>query len=190
MLSYETMRPRTVSTPEVEEIVETVAVCYQCGTCSGSCPVVPAGGMDYTPRAIMRMLQAGMEDEVLSSETIWTCATCFSCAVRCPREIDITEVMMRLRNLALTRGHPARTNVGRRGRIYNWDFMQIVRRFGRMYELELVLRYHLRTNPLNLLGMAPIGLTMFLKHKLKFLPSPAKGRKEVRDIFDRLEDKR
>lgn len=188
MLSYEAMRPRTVTIPGMAEVVESVAVCYQCGTCTGSCPVVPAGGMDYTPRAIMRMLQSGMEDEVLASETIWTCATCYSCAVRCPRDIDITDVMMRVRNLALIRGHRSRTNVGRRGRVYNRGFMQIVRRFGRMYELELVLSYHLRTNPLNLLGMAPIGVRMFLKRKLKFLPRPAKGREDVRKLFYRVED--
>lgn len=190
MFEFEAIRPRHETSPEVAEIVETVSVCYQCGTCSGSCPVVPAGGMDYTPRTIMRMIQAGREDEVLASTTIWTCATCYSCAVRCPRDIDITDVMMRLRNLARMQGYAARTGVPRRGRIYNTDFMDIVRRFGRIYELELVLRYHLQTNPLNLLGMAPVGLKMFLKHKLKLLPEVAEGRKEVQGIFSQLEDKK
>ena len=189
MRQYEAIRPRYETTPEVEKIVEAVSVCYQCGTCSGSCPVAPAGGMDYTPRTIMRMIQAGLEDEVLSSETVWTCAACYACAVRCPRDIDITDVMIRLRNLALIRGHPLRTDVARRGRVYNWDFTQIVRRFGRIYELELVLRYYLKTNPLGLLGMAPVGLTMFLKHKLRFLPDAIEGRKEIQGIFYRLEDK-
>jgi heterodisulfide reductase subunit C len=93
MFQYEAIRPRYETSPEVEKIVEAVSVCYQCGTCSGSCPVAPAGGMDYTPRIIMRMIQAGMEDQVLSSQTVWTCAACYSCAVRCPRDIDITDVM-------------------------------------------------------------------------------------------------
>lgn len=189
MFQYQAIHPRQETSPEVEAIVEAVSVCYQCGTCSGSCPVAPAGGMDYTPRTIMRMIQAGLEDEVLSSETVWTCAACYSCAVRCPRDIDITDIMIRLRNLALVRGYPPRTNVARRGRIYNWDFMQIVRRFGRIYELELVLRYHLKTNPLNLLGMAPVGLKMLRKGKLRFLPERAEGRKEVQGLFTELEDK-
>jgi heterodisulfide reductase subunit C len=186
MIESEAIRPRLKTSPEVKAIVEAVSVCYQCGTCSGSCPVVAAGGMDYTPRAIMRLVQAGLEDEVLSSETIWTCATCYSCAVRCPRDIDITDVMVRLRNLALARGHVAQSGVARRGRIYNRDFMRIVRRFGRIYELELVLRYHLKTNPFNLLGMAPVGVKMFLKHKLKLLPERAEGRDEVQGIFREL----
>ena len=188
MQAYEAIHPRQETSPEVETIVEAVSVCYQCGTCTGSCPVAPAGGMDYTPRIIMRMIQAGMEDEVLSCETIWTCAACYSCAVRCPRDIDITDIMVRLRNLALIRGYPARSGIARRGRVYNSDFMKIVRRFGRMYELELVLRYHLRTNPFNLLGMAPVGLKMFVKRKLKLLPELVEERSEVQDIFARLEE--
>jgi heterodisulfide reductase subunit C len=188
MFEYEAIRPRYETSPEVETIVAAAAVCYQCGTCSGACPVAPAGGMDYTPRIIMRMIQAGMEDEVLSSETVWTCSACYSCAVRCPRDIDITDIMIRLRNLALIRGYPARTGVARRGKIYNTDFMKIVRRLGRIYEPELVIRYHLKTNPLNLLGMAPVGLKMLLKHKLRLLPDAAEGRAEIRGIFYRLEE--
>ena len=188
MLQYEAIRPRYETSPEVEAIVEAVSVCYQCGTCSGSCPVAPAGGMDYTPRTIMRLIQAGMEDEVLSSETVWTCAACYACAVRCPRDIDITDVMIRLRNLALIRGYPARSGIARKGRIYNVDFMKIVRRLGRIYEAELVVRYHLKTNPLNLLGMAPVGLKMLMKHKLRLLPSSPEGKAEIKGIFYQLED--
>jgi len=186
MLQYEAIHPRYETSPEIEKIVEAVSGCYQCGTCSGSCPVAPAGGMDYTPRTTMRMIQAGLEDEVLASETVWTCSACYSCAVRCPRDIDITDVMIRLRNLALIRGYPARTGVAHRGKVYNTDFMEIVRRLGRIYEPELVIRYHLKTNPLNLMGMAPVGLKMLLKHKLRLLPDPIEGRREVQGIFYRL----
>jgi len=189
MLEYEAIRPRYETSPEVEAIVEAVSVCYQCGTCSGSCPVAPAGGMDFTPRTIMRMIQAGMEDEVLASETVWTCSACYACAVRCPRDIDITDVMIRLRNLALIRGHPARSGIARRGRIYNVDFMKIVRRLGRIYEPELVIRYHLKTNPLGLLKMAPVGLKMLLKGKLRLLPEGTKDKSEIRGIFYQLEEK-
>ncbi len=189
MQDYQAIHPHHETSPELAKIVELVSVCYQCGTCTASCPVVPAGGMDYTPRIIMRMLQAGMEDQVLASETIWTCATCYSCAVRCPRDIDITDVMFRLRNLALIRGYPARSGVARRGRIYNTDFMKIVRRLGRMYELELVLRYHLKADLLGLIGMVPAGVKMLLRHKLRFLPESVVDRAQVRGIFDRVEDK-
>lgn len=186
MRQYEAIHPRYETSPEVEKIVEAVSVCYQCGTCSGSCPVAPAGGMDYTPRIIIRMIQAGLEDEVLSSQTVWTCSACYSCAVRCPRDIDITDVMIRLRNLALIRGYPARSGIAHRGKVYNVDFMEIVRRLGRMYEPELVIRYHVKTNPLNLIGMMPVAIKMLLKRKLRLLPEPVKDKAEVRGMFYRL----
>ena len=166
---------------EMRAIAEEVAQCYQCGTCTGACPVVAVGGMDYTPRAIMRMVQAGLEDEVLSSQTIWTCASCYACVVRCPRDIEITDVMTQLRNVALKKGYKARA-----GQVYNEGFMDIVRRHGRMYEPELVVRYNLFTNPLNFIPLIPVALKMISKGKLRFLPDHPSGRAEVKGIFRHL----
>jgi heterodisulfide reductase subunit C len=42
----------------------------------------------------------GME-ESLDTNTIWVCTTCFNCEVRCPRGIDIANVMEALRQLVL-----------------------------------------------------------------------------------------
>jgi heterodisulfide reductase subunit C len=182
MTQSEAVRLGVETSAEMKPIEEMAAVCYQCGTCTGACPVAAAGGMDYTPRAIMRMIQAGMEKETLSSQTIWTCASCYACAVRCPRDIEITDMMTQLRNVALKKGYKAR-----RGKVYNEGFMSIVRRHGRMYELELVIRYNLLTNPLNFLGLLPVGLKMVLKGKLRYLPDHPKGRPEIRHMFDRLE---
>jgi heterodisulfide reductase subunit D len=81
---------------------ERVIACYQCGTCSGSCPTAPA--MDYTPRRILHMLRLGLGDRVLRSRAIWLCTTCYSCTARCPREIRITDAMISLRRLAVGRG--------------------------------------------------------------------------------------
>ncbi len=182
MSQREAIRLGVEISPEMKEIKEEVALCYQCGTCSGACPVNAAGGMDYTPRAIMRLIQAGLEDEVLSSQTIWTCASCYHCVVRCPRDIEITDVMTHLRNLALEKGYKAR-----QGKVYNEGFMGIVRDHGRMWEPRLVVQYNLLTNPLNFVGLAPVGLKMLAKRKLRLLPDHPPGRAEVRGIFDRLQ---
>jgi heterodisulfide reductase subunit C len=77
---------------------ENVDLCFQCGACSSSCPMTQE--MDYLPSKIVRMVQLGLE-EVLESKTIWTCMTCFNCEVRCPRGIDIANVMEALRQLVL-----------------------------------------------------------------------------------------
>lgn len=81
---------------------ERLVACYQCGTCSGSCPT--ASAMEYNPRSILHMLRLGLGERVLSSESIWLCTTCYSCTARCPREIQITEAMISLRRLVVDRG--------------------------------------------------------------------------------------
>jgi heterodisulfide reductase subunit D len=80
---------------------ERVIACYQCGTCSGSCPTATA--MDYNPRRILHMLRLGLGERVLRSQAIWLCTSCYSCTARCPREIKITETMLGLRRLAVDR---------------------------------------------------------------------------------------
>jgi heterodisulfide reductase subunit D len=81
---------------------ERIVVCYQCGTCSGSCPT--ASEMDYNPRRILHMLRLGLGERVLNSRAIWLCTSCYSCTARCPREISISDTMLGLRSLAVDQG--------------------------------------------------------------------------------------
>ncbi len=81
---------------------ERLVACYQCGTCSGSCPTAPA--MEYNPRRILHMLRLGLGSRVLQSQAIWLCTACYSCTARCPREIKISEAMITLRRLAVEQG--------------------------------------------------------------------------------------
>jgi heterodisulfide reductase subunit D len=78
---------------------ERLVACYQCGTCSGSCPTAPA--MEYNPRRILHMLRLGLGRRVLESQAIWLCTACYSCTARCPREIKISDAMIGLRRLAV-----------------------------------------------------------------------------------------
>ena len=90
---------------------ERIRLCIQCGTCSASCP--NADRMDYTPREIIAMARAGMRDEVLSANSMWFCASCYLCTVRCPRDIKPTELMHALECLAVRDGTTtARTRTG------------------------------------------------------------------------------
>ena len=79
---------------------EAITVCDQCGTCSGSCPMVSE--MDVTPSQLMRMVQLG-QSETLDTKTMWVCASCFACTVRCPRGLDVSKVAEALRQLTLRR---------------------------------------------------------------------------------------
>ena len=79
---------------------EAVTACDQCGTCSGSCPMI--SGMDVTPSQLMRMVQLG-QSETLDTKTMWVCASCFACTVRCPRGLDVSKVAEALRQVTLRR---------------------------------------------------------------------------------------
>jgi len=78
---------------------ETITLCDQCGTCSGSCPMVAE--MDVTPSQMMRLVQLGQSSEALDSKTMWLCASCFACTVRCPRGLDVSKVAEALRQVTL-----------------------------------------------------------------------------------------
>ena len=84
---------------EVEELCgENLFGCYQCGTCSAGCPYIE--DMDLTPDEVIRYVVLD-KNEVLNSKTIWICSSCFTCAERCPRDINITKIMEALRQILL-----------------------------------------------------------------------------------------
>ena len=84
---------------EVEDLCgENLYGCYQCGTCSAGCPFVEE--MDLAPDEVIRYVVLDKK-EVLNSKTIWLCSACFTCAERCPRDINITKIMEALRQIIL-----------------------------------------------------------------------------------------
>jgi heterodisulfide reductase subunit C len=42
-------------------------------------------------------------EEVLDSQTIWTCAACLTCVARCPKGIDLPRIMEALRLISMQR---------------------------------------------------------------------------------------
>jgi heterodisulfide reductase subunit C len=82
--------------------------CFQCGTCTGGCPI-HALDPDYNCRRIIRMALIGLRDEVLKSKLIWYCSTCYTCYERCPQDVKITDIMNALKNIAVKEGfiHPS-----------------------------------------------------------------------------------
>ena len=89
---------------KVEEISgESLFSCYQCGMCSANCPMSFA--MDILPRRIMRLIHLGLEDDIAKCKTIWLCASCLTCAVRCPRGVNLCKVMEALRLISLRKNN-------------------------------------------------------------------------------------
>jgi heterodisulfide reductase subunit C len=104
---------------------EKITNCFQCGTCTATCPVRAIDDR-YNPRKILRMALLGMKDRVLSSDFIWLCSSCYQCYERCPQDVKITDVMTAIKNIAVKAGyvHPAYPNTA-----------QILSDHGRLYEI-------------------------------------------------------
>lgn len=167
---------------QVHEITELSGIeakkCYQCGKCSAGCPVSFA--MDATPRQIMRMLQFGMADKALKTKTIWLCASCQTCSVRCPKQVDIAKVMESLRIQAKKKKYISEKDID----LFHDLFLKSVEKYGRVHELGLILGS-------NIFGGKPFkdaeyGLPMLAKGKLKPLPHTIKDNGEVKKIFDNI----
>lgn len=157
---------------------EGVLRCIQCGTCSGSCQL--SEEMDYTPRRIIEMIRAGMRDEVLGSKAIWYCASCYTCTVRCPSNIKVTEIMYALKSLAIRRGYTKPRDLSP---TFYSTFLDVSKAFGRMDEMQLMLRFGLRTNLMRLVKLGPFGARLFLKGRIKVVPQRLKNMREFRKLI-------
>lgn len=159
---------------------EKVEVCYQCKKCSAGCPVAYA--MDLLPNQVLRHLQYGHREKVLGSKTIWICASCYACSVRCPNGIDIAKIMDTLREIALRSGtKPGEKEIP----VFHSVFLDTIKSKGRIHELSLILQFKMKTR--DFFKDASLGWKMYRKGKIKLLPSKFGGGREIREIFDLLE---
>jgi len=157
-----------------------VQACYQCGRCSAGCPVTPF--FDLLPMEVVRLGSYGIEDELLSSRTIWLCASCETCTTRCPNEIDIAHLMDVLRQRALEQGiKPAEPRIA----AFHRSFLRSVRRWGRTYEVGMLAAYKARSR--DFFGDLLLGWKMFRRGKLRLLPRKIRGRRQVKALFTRVE---
>ncbi len=78
--------------------------CFDCGTCTGVCPVSESES-DFDPRKILHMIKVGLKDQLLSSEVIWHCTHCDTCAFICPQEVQFSNVVDVLRQMAIREGY-------------------------------------------------------------------------------------
>lgn len=161
---------------------EKLLSCIQCGTCSATCPL--SHYMDYTPRKIIAMVREGFKDEVLSSLTIWLCASCYSCYVQCPRQIHITDIMYALKREAISRGgHPRRHPIPVLAR----EFFNRVKRHGRNTESRLLISLYLKTNPFAMFKEALLGMRLWLAGRLSLKTESIKRKKELQTILNAVE---
>ena len=150
--------------------------CYQCLTCTLSCPVLFA--MDYLPNQILRMIQLGARSEVLQSSTIWLCASCETCVTRCPNEIDIPRLMDALRQMSLEEKVSGKETVIP---AFHKIFLRSIRQWGKQYELGMLLELKFRVR--DFFSDFGMGIKMLRKGKLSLLPGRVRGYKEIEAFF-------
>lgn len=152
--------------------------CYQCRKCAVGCPLAYA--MDYAPAQLIHAIRLGMDQVVLQSKTVWLCAACETCTTRCPQDVDVAKVMDAVKIVAVRKGISPRL---REVRSFHKAVLANLRKFGRMYEVGLIMSLKCRTR--QVFKDMGLGLQMFRKGKLKLLPS-FRGVWRLRRIVSRL----
>ena len=84
--------------------------CYQCGACAGGCPVGKFR-WDFNPRRFIEMIVRGQLAELVKMPGIWLCSHCLTCLERCPQQIEVSEVIMHVKNASARMGHAPENNV-------------------------------------------------------------------------------
>ena len=156
--------------------------CYQCGNCTAGCAYTM--NYDIPVHQIMRLVQLGLRDKALSCRSIWLCASCHTCSCRCPAEIDPAAHMEALRQMSRRAGTAAEPS----SRVFADAFLATLKRNGRMYELEFMMRYNLASGrPFTDADLAPVAIS---RGKLHIMPPKVAGRDAVARIVERFEKER
>ena len=158
--------------------------CIQCGTCTASCPTAYA--MDYTPRQLWRLIQLGLKEEVLSSNSFWLCTACYACTLRCLRGIACTETMSALKRMSVSAGTEKLSSSAR----FYEAFRDTVRRHGRLHEVELMITFFGRTKRLEAMSYSRLGLTLWRKGKVSLDASGVniRGLDQIEAIYRKVEE--
>jgi Fe-S oxidoreductase len=81
--------------------------CIQCGTCTGSCPVAKKANLNV--RRYMREVATLGKLSIHPQNELWSCTTCSTCGVRCPKDLNPYEFLIDVRSMAVEEGQIATT---------------------------------------------------------------------------------
>lgn len=176
----------TIDSSFVKDIEKETGVnvgsCFQCMKCSSGCPL--AFTMELVPHQVMKAVQLGLKDKLLEANTSWICATCYTCSVRCPNDIDIPRVMDHLRQM--TEGRALRKSE-KDIKTFHKCFLKSIRRHGKASEFGAIVGYKMRSG--HFFQDMGLGMKMMGKGKLHFLPRNIQNKQEIKEIFRKAEEK-
>jgi heterodisulfide reductase subunit C len=168
---------------------ERIDRCFYCQRCTVGCPT--AFVMDHKPAQLLRMIQLGQKDRVLSSSAIWMCVACEACGTRCPNQIRLAPVMDVLRIMSVRGKHAPEPSVYALHR----SFLDSIWLWGRVHELSLIMEHKVRClvaePPLFFHGLISdlmMGADLILKGKIAFLPERIKRLGEVKRLYKESAD--
>ena len=156
-------------------------LCVHCAVCSASCPAVEF--MDHSPRMLLAMINAGMKDEVLASNTFWTCASCFACSERCPQGIHVAQIMYALKRYSLWH---TRYPEGLVGPNFSRRFVKTILANGKSYEPGYAPAFIFEGGLQGVVYEMKGALKLLQRGRLKLIPKRIKRVKNFRRMIERI----
>lgn len=162
---------------------QNVSDCYQCGKCSGGCPVV--ADTKLAPNRVIRQVQLGMKEDALANDLVWSCAGCYTCSSRCPEGIDTARIIDAVRAIALH--EEVRLTGGAAAvRTFYRAFLDSVRDFGRLSEVGLMGGYNINSGRFwTNMAKAPWFL---LKGKIGVTAHRVSNLDRLRRVYERIHE--
>jgi heterodisulfide reductase subunit C len=139
--------------------------------------------MDHTPRELIGMINAGWKDEVLASNTFWTCASCCACSEHCPKEIKPSELMYVLKRYSLWKNQYKENLIGPD---FSRRFVQTIMKTGKSYEPGYAPAFILEGGFQGLLREVQMGVKLLRKGRLPLIPSKVKRVENFRRMLSRI----
>jgi heterodisulfide reductase subunit C/quinone-modifying oxidoreductase subunit QmoC len=161
---------------------ESLAQCIHCGQCTASCPL--SDRMDRSPRRLLYLAKEGFRREVLESFTLWLCTSCYTCTIKCPRGIKVTDLLYALKRRAIEAGtYPKRFAIP----VLAQEFRRMVLRDGRINETLLAAAMIWKTNPARLVAMSGLGRGLLRTGRMSLKRDRIVGRAQLTRLLREVE---
>jgi len=129
------------------------------------------------------MIHANLKDDVLKSTTFWYCASCYNCTVRCPRGINIAEMMYGLKRYSMWRSTYDKSLIGPD---FSERFIKMIVKTGRSWEPALAPSFIFKGGVKGFLYDTQMALRLVRRGRMPMTPSKIKRIKGFRRMLGRI----
>jgi Fe-S oxidoreductase len=77
--------------------------CYQCGTCTGGCPIARKSNLNIRRLVSEFVLKTNL-DHLKEKLELWDCTTCKTCSIRCPMGVNPMDLIIEMRSTLIEEG--------------------------------------------------------------------------------------